>query len=86
MFGEGKVLVLMEALLHQRKGLALLLVNQIQNFPWPCIIVVIIVICMFKEKKSIILKQMTKILTLQTQFCLGSISNKFGAIENMHNF
>ena len=55
-FGEGKVLVLMEALLHQRKGLALLLVNQIQNFPWPCIIVVIIVICMLKEKKSIILK------------------------------
>ena len=39
----------------------------------------IIVICLLTEKKSINLKLIIKMLT---HFCLGNISNGFGAIES----
>ena len=38
-------MVLMETLVHQRKGLVLILVWQTQNFVGVCIMIVIIVIC-----------------------------------------
>ena len=39
----------------------------------------IIVICLLTEKKSINLKPIIKMIT---HFCLGNISNGFGAIES----
>ena len=46
----------MEDLVHQRKNLALILVNQTQNFVWVYIIMLIIVICLLMENKSLSLK------------------------------
>ena len=37
--GEGSTLELMEALVHKRKNLVLILLKQIQNFVWDCIII-----------------------------------------------
>ena len=37
--GEGSTLGLMEALVHKRKNLVLILLKQIQNFVWDCIII-----------------------------------------------
>ena len=37
--GEGSTLELMEALVHKRKNLVLILLEQIQNFVWDCIII-----------------------------------------------
>ena len=54
----------MVALVQQRKSLVLTLVKQRKNFAQGCIAVVIMVIFLITGKKS-------------TQFCLGSISNKF---------
>ena len=53
----------MEALVHQRKKLVLILVNQTQNFAWVCIIMLIIVICLLMEKKSLSLKSALKKLS-----------------------
>ena len=53
----------MEALVHQRKKLVLILVNQTQNFAWVCIIMLIIVICLLMEKKYLSLKSTLKKLS-----------------------
>ena len=37
--GEGSTLGLMEALVHKRKNLVLILLKQTQNFVWDCIII-----------------------------------------------
>ena len=37
--GEGSTLELMEALVHKRKKLVLILLKQTQNFVWDCIII-----------------------------------------------
>ena len=37
--GEGSTLELMEALVHKRKNLVLILLKQTQNFVWDCIII-----------------------------------------------
>ena len=37
--GEGSTLELMEALVHKRKNLVLILLKQIQNFVWDCVII-----------------------------------------------
>ena len=49
-FGNGTAGI-MEALVHQRKNLVLILLKQIQNFPWVYNIMLIIVICLLLEKK-----------------------------------
>ena len=67
---------LMEALVHQRKHLVLILLKQTQNLAWASITMLIIVICLLMEKKSLNLK-----LTI-TRFFLGSISNGFSASES----
>ena len=58
----------MEALVHQRKNLVLILVKQTQNFIWVCIIMLITVICLLMAKKSLSLKPTIKILTFQHNF------------------
>ena len=58
----------MEALVHYRKRLVLILVKQTQNFVWVCIIMLIIVICLLMEKKSLSLKLTIKMLTFQLNF------------------
>ena len=60
----------MKALVHERKILALVLVKQTQNFAWVYIIMLIIVICLVMEKKSLILKLAIKMLTFQLSFVL----------------
>ena len=54
------------------RSFALILVKQTQNLAWVCIIMVIIVICLLMEKKSLSLK-------LIFQF---SLSSGFGATES----
>ena len=39
--GEGDILVLMEALVHQKKSLVLILVKQTQNFAGICLMLII---------------------------------------------
>ena len=64
-----------------------------QNFPWVCIAMVVIVICLLTEIKSISLKPIEHI-NIPNKFCLESISEKFAAFEsikvsstrNMHYF
>ena len=63
------------------KGLLLMLVNQTQNFAWVFIIMLIIVIYLLMEKKSLILKPTIKMSKFLTQFFLHSISNGFSATE-----
>ena len=61
-------LVLMEALVHQKKGSVLVSVKQRQNVAWVWITMVIIVNCFLMVKKSISLKLVTKMLTFQLDF------------------
>ena len=70
------MLILMTALVQQRKGLVLILVREMKNFA--CIW---FAFCLLTEKKSISLKLIIKKINFQTQFCLESISNKFDTIE-----
>ena len=44
------------------------LVKQTQNFAWVCIIIVIIVICLLMENKSLGLKLIIKMVTFQISF------------------
>ena len=69
-------MVLMEALVHQRKSLVLTLVKQTPYFAWVCIIMVIIVNCYGKE-----IFKFNKNVNFSTQFCLESISNGSGTSE-----
>ena len=70
------------SVVQQRKSLVLTLIKQSQKFAWVCIAMVIIVICLLMEKKSISLKQITKMSIFATQFCLGTISENFVATES----
>ena len=70
------MLILMTALVQQRKGLVLILVREMKNFA--C---VWFAFCLLTEKKSISLKLIIKKINFQTQFCLESISNKFDTVE-----
>ena len=63
-------LELTEALAHQRKSSVLVLVKQTRNFVCVYIIMVIIVICLLMEKKSLNLKLTIKTLTFQLNFVL----------------
>ena len=55
----------MEALVHQRKSLIIILAKQTQHFAWISIIVLIIVICLLMEKKSLSLEPTIKKLTFK---------------------
>ena len=77
-----QILVLMEALDHQKKTLVLVLLKQTQNFVWVYIIMMIIVICLLMEKKIFKFKADNKNVNFPTQFYLVSISNGFSAIES----
>ena len=57
----------MEALVHQRKCLVLILVKKTQNFAWVYIIM-LIVICLLIEKRTLRLKSTMKKLTVQLNF------------------
>ena len=63
-----RLIVLMEALVHQRKTLVLILVKEAQNFVSVCIIMVIIVICLLMEKRSSRLKPIMEMSTFQLNF------------------
>ena len=62
------LLVLMEALVHKKKNLVLILLKQTQNFVWVYIIMLITVICLLMKKKSLNLKPTIKMLTFQLDF------------------
>ena len=66
-------MLLMEALIHERKSLVLTLVRQTQNVARVCITILIIVICLLAEKKSLSLKSIIKNVNFPTQFCQGSL-------------
>ena len=74
------LLVLMEVLLHQKKGLISILVKQTQNLAWVYIVMLILVI-LLTGKKSLNLKPTIKRLTFQLNLS-GSISNGFSATES----
>ena len=59
------LMVLMEALVHQSKCLVLLLLKKTQNFVWGYSIMLIIVICLLIENKSLSLKPTMKMLIFQ---------------------
>ena len=63
-----QLMILMEALVHQKKSLVLILVKKTQNFAWVCIIILIIVTCLLMENKSLNLKLTKKMLTFQLKF------------------
>ena len=58
----------MEGGVHQKKGLVLILVKQTQNFAWVCTIMLVIVIYLLMENKSLSLKPTIKMLTFQLNF------------------
>ena len=60
----------MEALDHQKSSLILILVKQTQNIVWIYIIMVMIVICLLMEKRSLNIKLTIKMLTFQLNFVL----------------
>ena len=66
--GDVQLLELMEALVHQRKNLVLILVKRTQNIVWVCIIMLIIVVCLLMEKEYLSLKPTIKTLTLRLNF------------------
>ena len=53
----------MEALVHKKKGLLVILLKQKQSFAWVYIVIMIIVICLLIENKSLSLKSTIKVLT-----------------------
>ena len=67
----------MAALVQQRKSLVLILVKQRQNFAWAYITIMIIVIFLLTEKKSIQQK-----CQLSNSILSRSISNKFDAVDS----
>ena len=69
----------MTAFVHQKKNLVLILVNQTQAFAWNYVIMLIV--CLSMENKSLSLKPTIKTLIFQ-QYCLRSISNGFIDIES----
>ena len=66
--GKGPTLELMEVLVHQRKKIVLTLMKQIQKFASVYIIMLIIVVCLLMENKSLSLKPTIKILTFLLDF------------------
>ena len=70
MVGEGPTFQLNESFDSAEKSIVLILVNHAQNFDWVRIIMVIIVICLLIEKKSLNFKPTIKMLNFQLNFVL----------------
>ena len=91
--GEGDTFGINGSFGAPEKKNKLILVKQTQNFAWVYIIMLIICICLLKEKNYWSLKLTMKMLTFQHNY-LGSISNRFSAAEfrevslneNVHDF
>ena len=66
--GEGPTFEINGSLVHQKKSLVLILVKKTQNLVWVCIIMLIIVIFMLMENKSLSLKPTVKMLAFQLGF------------------
>ena len=66
--GECLTFEIMEALIYQRKKLALTLVKQIQNFARVCITMPIIVIFLLMNKKSLFKTDNKNVLVYQLNF------------------
>ena len=62
------LLVLIEALVHHKQNLVLILVAKTQSFARVHMTMLIIIICLLMEKKSLSLKPTTKMLTFQLNF------------------
>ena len=62
------LLVLIEALVHHKQNLVSILVTKTQSFARVHMIMLIIIICLLMEKKSLSLKPTTKMLTFQLNF------------------
>ena len=60
--------MLLEALVQWRKCSVLVLVKLRQNFALVCFTMMMIVICLLMEKKSVSLKQIIKMSTFQLNF------------------
>ena len=58
----------MEAFVHHRKNLVLILLKETQNFAWFYTIMLKNVICLLMENKSLNLKLTIKMLTFQLNF------------------
>ena len=71
----------MEALDYQGKNLVLIVLRQTQNFVSVYVIMLITVVCLLMEKKSLNLK-LTKNINFLSKFCFGNICNRFSAIES----
>ena len=71
----------MEVLVHHRKSLVLTLMKQRQSFDWVYITIMMINISMLMDKKYLYWKASNNNINLPTRFCLGSMSDKFGASE-----
>ena len=70
MLGEGPTFQFNESFDSAEKSIVLILVNHPQNFAWVRIIMVIIVICLLIEKKSLNFKPTIKMLNFQLNFVL----------------
>ena len=64
---KEKPLVLMKTLVHQKK-ISIILLEETQNIAWVYIIMLIIVSCLLKEKKSLSFKLTIEMLTFQINF------------------
>ena len=85
-WAKVQFLVLIEALVHQRKGLVFTLVKKGQDFALVYIIMAKIVICLLIENQSFSLRPIMEIPTSQLCFFLGSISDGFHANESSKLF
>ena len=79
---KAQVMELIEALDHQRKRLALILVKQIQTFPWVLHYNADHSYLFVNGKEISKFKAENKNVNFPTQFCLRSISNGFSASES----
>ena len=84
--GEGDTFGINGSFDAPEKSLVLILVKQMQNFPWVYIIILIIIICLLMEKmeKKCLVKANNKNINFPTQFCLESICNGFGHYQTVH--
>ena len=71
----------MEALVHQKKKMVLILLKQKQSFVWMCITMLIIVTCLWMEKKSINLKLVIKIIEISFKGNVYDFSVDYDSID-----
>ena len=72
MLGEGPIYDIKGNFGSLEKAFCINFSKSSKNFIWAYITMVIIVICLLTEQKSLILKQVMEMI-ISTQFCLGKI-------------